>query len=57
MRHPSVPMQMFLASAVAIVGIWSSLPVTELRAAPSSQRMSWSQCYRDLGLPFECGTV
>jgi pimeloyl-ACP methyl ester carboxylesterase len=54
-RRPPI-LRMFLASAVLIVAVWSS-PATSVRAAPSSSGVGWSPCYREFGLPFECGTV
>ena len=56
MRRRSVAAHACLAS-VAILGLWSSPPVSVVRAAPGTPRVSWSPCYRELGLPFECGTV
>ena len=56
MRRRFVAAHACLAS-VAILGLWSSPPVSVVRAAPGTPRVSWSPCYRDLGLPFECGTV
>lgn len=49
--------QTLLASTAASLGIWSFSPMAEVRAAPATPKVSWSPCYRELGLPFECGTV
>ena len=57
MRRRSLAAQTLLASAAAAFGIWCSSPSAELRAAPDTPRVSWSPCYREFGLPFECGTV
>jgi pimeloyl-ACP methyl ester carboxylesterase len=57
MRRRSLAVQTVLASTAAIVGIWSFSPVTSVQAAPSMPRVSWSPCYHERGLPFECGTV
>ena len=57
MRRRSLAAQTLLASAAAAFGIWWSSPSAELRAAPDTPRVSWSPCYREFGLPFECGTV
>ncbi len=35
---------------------FSSFSAVPSRAAPSTPKIAWSPCYRDLG-PFECGTV
>ncbi len=57
MRRRSLAVQTVLASTAAIVGIWSFSPVTSVQAAPSMPRVTWSPCYHERGLPFECGTV
>ena len=57
MRRRSLAVQTLLASAAAAFGIWWSSPSAELRAAPDTPGVSWSPCYREFGLPFECGTV
>lgn len=56
MRYRSLAARMFLASAT-FLGIWSASQTTVVRAAPTTPRVAWSPCYRDHGLPFECGTV
>ena len=57
MRRRSMAARTSLASAAAILGLWSSPCVTDAGAASPTPKVSWSPCYRELGLPFECGTV
>jgi pimeloyl-ACP methyl ester carboxylesterase len=57
MQRRSVAAHACLASVAAILGLWSTPPVSVVRAAPNTPKVSWSPCYRDLGLSFECGTV
>jgi len=54
MRGRFLGTQTIVAGAMAMLGIWSS---REVDAAQGEPRVSWSPCYRELGLSFECGIV
>ena len=40
-----------------MTGLWLCLGVTPASAQPLPPKIAWSPCNRDLGFPFECGTV
>jgi pimeloyl-ACP methyl ester carboxylesterase len=56
MRHRFLVARPFVTSA-AFLAIWATSLATGVRAAPTTAKVAWSPCHRDLGLPFECGTV
>lgn len=41
----------------ATLGLWGAPQTGRVVAAPVSPQIAWSPCYREFGLPFECGTV
>lgn len=57
MRQPSRVVRILLVGVVAFAGISLSERGTGVHAAPGVPKVAWSPCYKDFGLPFECGTV
>ena len=45
----------FVVATLSVLGFGGSVLPAE--AAPRQPRVSWSPCYKEFGLPFECGTV
>jgi pimeloyl-ACP methyl ester carboxylesterase len=54
-------LRIFLRAALIGVVVFSlclnMVPAAPTQAAPTKPKISWSPCYRELGYPFECGTV
>jgi len=42
---------------LVMIGLWLCLGATPASAQPLPPKIAWSPCNRDLGFPFECGTV
>src|SRR4029453_11057386 len=45
----------FVVATLSVLGFGGSVAPAE--AAPPQPRIAWSPCYKEFGLPFECGTV
>ena len=57
MNSLRIPFRSILSAAILLSLCLTALPSSSSQAAPPTPRISWNQCYREFGYPFECGTV